>query len=59
MSSFQLLFGEWIKLLFHFNGRVNRAKYWLSFLIYLAALLFLYILGVVVGKLLSAFPIRY
>ena len=53
MSLFQLLFGEWIQLLFHFNGRVNRANYWLSLLIYLAALLFLYILGVVVGALIG------
>ena len=44
MNLFQLLFGEWLELLFGFSGRINRAKYWLSFLIYFIALFALYVL---------------
>ena len=44
MNLFQLLFGEWIDLLFGFRGRINRAKYWLTFVIYFVALFGLYIL---------------
>lgn len=44
MNLLQLLFGEWLQLLFGFSGRVNRAKYWLTFVIYFIALFVLYIL---------------
>ncbi|MGA8798911.1 MAG: DUF805 domain-containing protein [Pseudolabrys sp.] len=44
MNFFQLMFGEWLELLFGFRGRINRAKYWLTFLIYFVALFALYIL---------------
>lgn len=44
MNLFQLLFGEWIDLLFGFRGRINRAKYWLTFVIYFIALFVLYVL---------------
>ncbi|MGC2823954.1 MAG: DUF805 domain-containing protein [Pseudolabrys sp.] len=44
MNLFQLLFGEWLELLFSFSGRINRAKYWLTFVIYFVGLLALYIL---------------
>lgn len=43
MNFFQLMFGEWLELLFGFRGRINRAKYWLTFLIYFVALFALYI----------------
>jgi uncharacterized membrane protein YhaH (DUF805 family) len=44
MNLFQVLFGEWLELLFGFRGRINRAKYWLAFLIYFIALFALYVL---------------
>ena len=44
MNLFQLLFGEWIDLLFGFHGRINRAKYWFTFVIYFVALFALYLL---------------
>jgi uncharacterized membrane protein YhaH (DUF805 family) len=44
VNFFQLMFGEWLELLFGFRGRINRAKYWLTFLIYFVALFALYIL---------------
>jgi len=44
MNLFQLLFGEWLQLLFGFSGRINRAKYWLTFVIYFIALFALYVL---------------
>lgn len=44
MNLFQMLFGEWIDLLFGFRGRINRAKYWLAFVIYFIALFVLYVL---------------
>lgn len=44
MNLFQMLFGEWIDLLFGFRGRINRAKYWLTFVIYFIALFVLYVL---------------
>ena len=44
MNLFQLLFGEWFELLFGFSGRINRAKYWLTFVIYFVALFALYVL---------------
>ncbi|MGC1608736.1 MAG: DUF805 domain-containing protein [Pseudolabrys sp.] len=44
MNFFQLMFGEWLELLFGFRGRINRTKYWLTFLIYFVALFALYIL---------------
>jgi uncharacterized membrane protein YhaH (DUF805 family) len=44
MNLLQLLFGEWLQLLFGFSGRINRAKYWLTFVIYFIALFVLYIL---------------
>jgi uncharacterized membrane protein YhaH (DUF805 family) len=53
MNLFQLLFGDWLQLLFDFGGRINRAKYWLSFLIYFAALFILYILALVVAALIG------
>ena len=53
MNLFQLLFGEWCRLLFHVGGRINRAKYWLSFLIYFVALLSLYILALVIAALIG------
>ena len=53
MNLFQLLFGEWIQLLFDFGGRINRAKYWLSFLIYFLALLSIYILAHVIAALIG------
>jgi uncharacterized membrane protein YhaH (DUF805 family) len=37
MNSFQLLFGDLLQLWFGFSGRINRAKYWLTFIIYLTA----------------------
>ena len=44
VNLFQLLFGEWLDLLFSFKGRINRAKYWLTGLIYFVALFAYYIL---------------
>ncbi|MGC1773951.1 MAG: hypothetical protein WA732_11240 [Pseudolabrys sp.] len=44
MNFFQLMFGEWLELLFGFRGPINRTKYWLTFLIYFVALFALYIL---------------
>jgi uncharacterized membrane protein YhaH (DUF805 family) len=44
MNLFQMMFGEWLELLFSFRGRINRAKYWLTFLIYFIALFALYVL---------------
>jgi uncharacterized membrane protein YhaH (DUF805 family) len=44
MNLFQLLFGEWLQLLFGFSGRINRAKYWLTLVIYFVALFALYVL---------------
>ena len=44
MSLFQLLFGEWLQLLFGFNGRINRAQYWLTFAIYFVALCVFFVL---------------
>jgi uncharacterized membrane protein YhaH (DUF805 family) len=44
MNLFQLMFGEWLELLFSFSGRINRAKYWLTFLIYFVALFALFVL---------------
>ncbi|MGA7113453.1 MAG: DUF805 domain-containing protein [Pseudolabrys sp.] len=44
MNFFQLMFREWLELLFGFRGRINRTKYWLTFLIYFVALFALYIL---------------
>lgn len=44
MSLFQLLFGEWLQRLFGFSGRINRAQYWLTFLIYFVALCVLFVL---------------
>ncbi len=43
MNLFHMLFGEWIDLLFGFRGRINRAKYWLTFVIYFIALFVLYV----------------
>src|SRR5262249_53522270 len=37
-------FGEWIDLLFSFKGRINRAKYWLTFVFYFVAMISYYIL---------------
>ena len=37
MNLSQLLFGDLLQLLFGFSGRINRAKYWLTFVIYLIA----------------------
>ena len=53
MNLFQLLFGESFQLLFDFEGRINRAKYWLSFLIYIGSLIVLYILVVIVAALIG------
>ena len=44
MNLFQLSFGEWLQLLFGFSGRINRAKYWLTLIIYFVALFALYVL---------------
>ena len=44
MNLVQMMFGEWLELLFSFRGRINRAKYWLTFLIYFIALFALYVL---------------
>ena len=44
MNLFQMMFGEWLELLFSFRGRINRAKYWLTSLIYFIALFALYVL---------------
>jgi uncharacterized membrane protein YhaH (DUF805 family) len=44
MNLFQLLFGEWLYLLFGFSGRINRAKYWLTFVVYIVTLFALYVL---------------
>ena len=40
-------------MLFDFEGRINRAKYWLSFLIYIGSLIVLYILAVIVAALIG------
>ena len=53
MNLFQLLFGDWIKLLFDFGGRINRAKYWQTVVIYLVGLLVLYILALVVAAVIG------
>lgn len=52
MNFFQLMFGEWLELLFGFRGRINRAKYWLTFLIYFIALFALFFLF----QLIFSFP---
>jgi len=44
VNFFQLVFGEWLERLFGFRGRINRGKYWLTFLIYLIALFAFYML---------------
>jgi uncharacterized membrane protein YhaH (DUF805 family) len=53
MTLFQLLFGDWRRLLFEFCGRINRAKYWLTFVIYLGALFALYVLAGIVFSALG------
>jgi uncharacterized membrane protein YhaH (DUF805 family) len=53
MNLFQLLFGDWIKLLFDFGGRINRAKYWQTVVIYLVGLLVFYILALVVAAVIG------
>src|SRR5262245_7045900 len=53
MNLFQLLFGEWLQLLFDFGGRINRAKYWQTVVIYIVGLLVLYILAVVLAGVIG------
>lgn len=45
MNPFQLLFGDLLQLLFDVGGRINRAKYWLTFPVYFGALFALYVLA--------------
>jgi uncharacterized membrane protein YhaH (DUF805 family) len=44
MNLFQLLFGDLVQLLFGFSGRINRTKYWLTFVVYLTAVSVFFVL---------------